>query len=131
MRMERFTTLAQEVLAASQSLATARGSAEITTLHVLLALLEDSSGIAGSILAKAGVDDARVREVAEAELARLPKVTGAQPHTSAKTVEVLQQAEKEATALGDSFISTEHLLLALLDIRDQARDVLETCGGEK
>ena len=131
MRMERFTTLAQEVLAAAQSLAATRGSAEITTLHVLLALLEDTSGIAGSILAKAGVDDARVREVAEAELGRLPKVSGAQPHTSAKTVEVLQQAEKEASALGDSFISTEHLLLALMDIQDQARTVLETCGANR
>ncbi|MCH2160871.1 MAG: ATP-dependent chaperone ClpB [Phycisphaerales bacterium] len=129
--MERFTTLAQEVLAASQSLAAGRGSAEITTLHVLLALLEDTSGIAGSILAKAGVDDARVREVTEAELGRLPRVSGAQPHTSAKMVEVLQQAEKEASALGDSFISTEHLLLALLDVRDQAHQVLETCGANR
>ena len=68
MRMERFTTLAQEVLSASQSLASSRGNPEITSLHILSALLDDSSGIAGSILAKAGIDDARVRQVAEAEL---------------------------------------------------------------
>ena len=129
MRMDRFTTLAQEVLSASQSLASMRSNAEVTSLHVLLALLEDSSGIAGSILAKAGVDDARVREVAEAELGRLPQVTGAQPHTSQSTMQVLQQAEKEASSLGDSFISTEHLLLALMDVKDEAKTVLETCGA--
>ena len=129
MRMDRFTTLAQEVLSASQSLASTRSNPEVTTLHVLLSLLEDSSGIAGSILAKAGVDDARVKEVAEAELGRLPHVTGAQPHTSPATIQLLQQAEKEAASLGDSFISTEHLLLALMETRDQARNILETCGA--
>ena len=131
MRLDRFTTLAQEVLSASQALASMRGNPEVTTLHVLLALLEDSSGIAGSILAKAGVDDARVREVAEAELGRLPQVTGAQPHTSQATVQLLQQAEKEAAELGDSFISTEHLLLAMMETRDQAREILQTCGASR
>ena len=131
MRMERFTTLAQEVLSASQSLASTRGNPEITSLHILNALLDDSSGIAGSILAKAGIDDARVRQVAEAELSRMPSVTGSQPHTSPATVKILQQAEKEATTLGDSFISTEHLLLALLDVDDQARSVLTTCGADR
>ena len=131
MRMDRFTTLAQEVLSSSQSLASMRSNAEVTSLHVLLALMEDSSGIAGSILAKAGVDDARVREVTEAELSRLPQVTGAQPHTAQAMMQVLQQAEKEASSLGDSFISTEHLLLALMNVKDQARTVLESCGADR
>ena len=131
MRMERFTTLAQEVLAASQALAVSKHHAEITPLHMLAALLEDSSGIAGSILARSGVNDQRIREVAEAELGRLPHVSGAQPHTSPATTHILQQAEKEAAELGDSFISTEHLLLALIDYKGQAQEVLQTCGAKK
>ena len=55
MQMDRFTTLAQEVLAGAQSAATGRGHAELTPLHILAAMLEDRQGVAGSILAVGGV----------------------------------------------------------------------------
>lgn len=129
--MDRFTTLAQEGLAAAQALAAAKHSAEVAPLHVLLALLDDHSGIAGSILAKAGIDAGRVRAVVEAEAGRLPEVSGVQPHTATETMKVLQQAEKEASSLGDSFISSEHLLLALLDSGGTAAEALKTCGASR
>ena len=60
MRMDRFTTLAQQALADAQSLAVARSHAQLTPLHILVALLEDKGGLTGSIIAKAGVDAGRV-----------------------------------------------------------------------
>ena len=106
MQMDRFTTLAQEVLAGAQSAATGRGHAELTPLHILAAMLEDRQGVAGSILAKAGVQHERVRDVADAELGRRPQVSGTQPRTAAATMQMLQKAEAEAKNRKDSYIST-------------------------
>ena len=131
MRMDRFTTLAQEALAAAHALALTRQNAEVTPLHLLLTLLGNTSSIAGSILAKAGIDDGRVRSVAEAEASRLPNVSGVQPQTSADMLKVLQAADDEASNLGDSFISTEHLLLGLLSTKGPAAEALTSCGAAK
>ena len=76
MRMDRFTTLAQESLAAAQSLAITKSHAELTPLHILAALLEDRNSLAYSIIAKAGMQAESIAAVASAELTRLPTVTG-------------------------------------------------------
>ena len=73
MQMDRFTTLAQEVLSNAQSLATGRSHGELTPLHILTAMVEDRNGVASSILAKAGLQAERIRDVAEAELGRRPQ----------------------------------------------------------
>ena len=131
MQMDRFTTLAQEVLAAAQSMATGRAHAELTPLHVLAAMLEDRQGIVGSILAKSGVQPERVRDVAEAELGRRPSVTGTQPRTAPATMEILQKAEAEAKRRQDAYVSTEHLLLAMFDVPSDAKETLGSCGADR
>ncbi|MFO0873493.1 MAG: ATP-dependent chaperone ClpB [Phycisphaerales bacterium] len=131
MRLDRFTTVAQEVLANAQSAAVSAGHAELSPLHVLVALLDDRNAVAVSILARAGVDANRVRSAAETELKRLPTVSGAQPQTGSSMIAVIQQAEKEAKSLGDSYTSTEHLLLALADVKSPAREALSVAGGDR
>ncbi len=134
MRMDRFTTLAQQALADAQSLAVARSHAQLTPLHILVALLEDKGGLTGSIIAKAGVDAGRVAEVARAELERRPTVSGggaAQPQTSPETIEVLAEADKEARNLDDAYISTEHLLVALAEVTSDAKEVLSVSGFDR
>ena len=131
MQMDRFTTLAQEVLAAAQSMTVARAHAELTPLDVLAAMLEDRQGIVGSILAKSGVQPERVRDVVEAELSRRPNVSGTQPRTAPATMDLLQKAETEAKNRKDSYISTEHLLLAMFDVPSDAKEALESCGADR
>ncbi|MHC4416177.1 MAG: ATP-dependent chaperone ClpB [Planctomycetota bacterium] len=133
MRLDRFTTMAQEALASAQSLAITKAHAELTPLHVLAALLEDASGIARSIIEKAGVDAARVAEIARSEIERLPTVTGSggPPQTGPATLQVLTEAEKEAKNLKDSYTSTEHLLLALAEIKSDAKEVLSVNGLDR
>ncbi|MHC4763981.1 MAG: ATP-dependent Clp protease ATP-binding subunit, partial [Planctomycetota bacterium] len=134
MRPDRFTTLAQEALASAQTLAITKSHAELTPLHVLVALLDDTAGITGSILARAGVDAARVSDVARAELERLPAVSGGAgpPRTSPAAVQVLAEAEKKARDLKDAYVSTEHLLLALAEVKSDAQEVLSVSGvGDK
>ena len=133
MRMDRFTTLSQEALAAAQSLAITKSHAELVPLHILAALLEDPNGIVRSILAKSGVNGDPVSEVAAAELGRMPTVSGASggAQTSAATVQLLAEADKQAKELDDAYISTEHLLLALAEVKSEAKEVLSVSGLDR
>jgi ATP-dependent Clp protease ATP-binding subunit ClpB len=131
MQMDRFTTLAQEVLSNAQSLSTGRSHAELTPLHILASMFADRNGVASSILAKSGLQPERVRDVAEAELARQPQASGTQPRTANATMQVLQRGEKEAKDRKDAYVSTEHLLLALMEVPSAAKEVLSSCGAKR
>ncbi|HMN96438.1 MAG TPA: ATP-dependent chaperone ClpB [Phycisphaerales bacterium] len=131
MRLDRFTTIAQEVLANAQSAALAAGTAEVSPLHLLAALLDDRNAAATSVLTRAGIDPGRVGQVVAAELRRLPTATGTAPQPGSALIGVLQQAEKETRSLGDQFTSSEHLLLALAEAKTPAREVLSTLGAER
>ncbi len=132
----RFTTLAQAALSSAQRTAITRSHAEVTPVHILAALLGDGAGLTATILARAKTDAARVAQVVASVLDRLPTVTAAegavvQPQTGPATVKVLAQAQTEAAALKDSFVSTEHLLLALAAVSSDAAEVLTTLGLDR
>ena len=112
MRMDRFTTVAQQTLADAQQEAVSNQHGEVGSLHVLGALLKDRQGVAWSILAKAGADAARAQTIVAGELKRLPRVEGAAPQSGRALMEVLQGADASARTMGDQYISSEHLLLA-------------------
>ncbi|MHC5003103.1 MAG: ATP-dependent chaperone ClpB [Planctomycetota bacterium] len=132
MRFERFTTLAQNALSAAQSMAVARSNPELTPLHLLAALLEDEAGVTRSILGRCGVNASQVAQVATSELARVPTVSGGgQPSTGGAIMQVLANAEKEAKDLGDSYVSTEHLLLAIAEVKSDAKEVLSVHGLDR
>ena len=132
MRFDRFTTLAQEAISAAQSSAAAAGHPEISPLHVLAAMLVDKASATASILQKAGIDPARVRDIADAELRRLPKVQGGSSgNASRELVEVLASAERDAQRMKDAYVSTEHVLLALAEVKSGAREVLSTLGIDR
>ena len=132
MRFDRFTTLAQEAISAAQSSAAAAGHPEISPLHVLAAMLVDKASATASILQKAGIDPARVRDIADAELRRLPKVQGGSSgNASRELVEVLASAERDAQRMKDAYVSTEHVLLALAEVKSGAKEVLSTLGIDR
>src|SRR5262245_31781312 len=125
MRLEQFTVKAREVLASAQTSAERSDHPEVTPEHVLEALLQQEGGVAPSTLAKLGVRvDALESDVA-ASLAALPKTQGAATHVSARLDAVLKAALREAEALKDQYVSTEHVLLALLDAKSPAADALK------
>jgi ATP-dependent Clp protease ATP-binding subunit ClpB len=125
MRMDRFTTLAQQALADAQSNAVGRRHAELTPLHLLQALLTDKNSTARAIVERTGVACDRLLAMTESELSRLAQVEGqSQIPTSRASLEVLAAADKEATARQDAYVSTEHLLLALAEVKSDAREVL-------
>ena len=132
MRFDKFTTLAQEAVSAAQNLAAGATNPEITPLHLLSALVSEKGSNATTILQKAGVDAARVASLTEAELRRLPKVQGATAgNASRDLVEVLNAAERDAQKMKDAYVSTEHLLIALADVKSGAKEVLSTLGVDR
>ena len=133
MRMDRFTTLAQEILSSAQSLAMGKGHAEMTPLHMLVAMLDSADSFAHSVLEKAGFDSARIEQVANSVLNRKPTISGTagQPQASPTVMQVLNAADKEASAMKDSYISTEHLLLALAEVESDAKEVLSVSGVDR
>jgi ATP-dependent Clp protease ATP-binding subunit ClpB len=130
----KLTTRSQEAIAAAQRLAVTRGQAALEPVHLLVALLEQSDGIAGPLLRAVGADPVDVRAKADAALRRLPSVSGATvpaPSPSREFLRVLNAAGEQASALGDEYISTEHLLVGLAESGGEAGDVLTGSGATR
>ena len=118
MQADRFTVKSQEAVAAAQELARRHRNPEIAPAHLLVALIEQTDGLVIPILQKLGADTAAIAARANEAVAALPKLGGSgeeEPRMSSNLAAVLRQAETGMAAMGDEYISTEHLLLALTD----------------
>jgi ATP-dependent Clp protease ATP-binding subunit ClpB len=116
MQADRFTIKSQEAIQAAQRLAAGRRNPQVAPVHLLLALLEQEGGIVVPVLKRLGVDPERVRARANEQLDGFPVVTGdssAAPELGGAMAEVVRRADDEARSMGDEYVSTEHLLLAL------------------
>ena len=130
MRPDRFTQKMQEALSAAADITSKLHQQEIGNEQFLLALLDQSEGVAVPLLQKVGVSTARLREQLEAELARRPKVTGgAQPHIGSDLRQTLDAAEGVMEKLKDEYLSAEHYLLALSQGSDSAAKLLKADGA--
>src|SRR5579864_476158 len=135
MQPDRFTIKSQEAIQAAQRLAEDRGNPQATPEHLLAVLLEQEEGIVLPVLRKLGVDPAGVRQSVGQALDALPRLSGgsATEPTSASSdlVQVLRDAEKEMRELGDQYVSTEHLLLAIAAHPGPAGDALRANGAPR
>ena len=117
MQLDRFTTMSQQALAAAQALASARRNPQVLPQHVLIALLEQDGGIVVPVLRRANVDPERIRRRANEALDALPTVSGGDAADEAALGrdlgDLLRAADEVARGMGDEYVSTEHLLLAL------------------
>jgi len=116
MQADRFTLKSQEALAAAQRLAGARRNPEVSPHHLLLSLLEQDGGIVVPVLRRAGADPDAVRRRANVALDSLPTVSGDAAEAAllgSELIALLTGAEDAAQGMGDEYVSTEHLLLAL------------------
>lgn len=125
MKFDKFTVKAQEAIATSQQLAMARRHTVVTPLHLLFALLEDSEGMATLIFKNIGTSTDRIRQMTDSELNRQPKgqVSGMIMPDSAFS-QVILDAQNKADKMNDEFLSVEHLLMALADVKSDAKEIL-------
>ena len=127
---DRLTVKATEALNEAVDLARRAGNPLVYDLHLLLALLTQDEGIVVPILQKLGVSVAQLREAVGREMARYPKQSNAQPTLSRELNQVFDKAEGDAQKLGDEFVSTEHFLLALSDVKGtESRNLLNGVGA--
>ena len=129
MNTQRFTIKSQELLADMQDLASSYGHQEIKDLHLLKAMLTQEEGLIQPALEKLEVSIPKVKSEVENALNKLPKVSGSsQQYLSQEVLDILHQAEKEADQFQDDYISTEHLLLAILAKGKEAANILKNAG---
>ena len=121
-RPDRLTIKAQEAYRDAGDDARRRGNPVINDAHLFLALLSQDEGVVQPLLQKTGLNVAALKEATEREIARFPSQAGsaAEPAYSREMQRIFDRAEQEAAALGDAYVSTEHLLLALTDERGTA-----------
>src|SRR5688572_21391935 len=129
---DRLTVKSAEALNDAIGQARRAGNPLVYDLHLLLALLNQDEGIVVPILQKLGLNVTQLREQIERETARYPKQSNAQPSLSRELNQIMDKAEDEAKALGDEYISTEHLLLALSETKgSESRTILSALGASR
>src|SRR5437762_2592311 len=131
-RWDKFTVKAQEAVQRANELASEHGNPELLPVHILAALVEDKEGIVPPVLEKIGIGPQAVLNDLYRELERLPKVSGgaAQASLSTSANQLLDRAFREADTFKDEYVSTEHLLLAITQLkRDAAQELLARHGA--
>ena len=129
-RPDKLTVKAQEAIQAAQQIAESQGHAQLVPLHLLKALLDEQGGIVRPLMEKVGIRVPQLLGIVDADLNKLPRSSGGISQVGASTAirQVLDKATELADGMKDSFVSTEHLLIALTQVDDQAQRVLKLNG---
>jgi len=132
MNIEKYTERARGFIQSAQSLAMRDGHQQFTPLHLLKVLLDDSEGLAGGLIDRAGGNSRAILKATEDALNKLPKVSGSgagQVYLAPELARAFDAAEKAAEKAGDSFVTVERLLLGLtLDKDSEAGKILRNGG---
>ena len=132
MNVEKYTERVRGFIQSAQSLAVREGHQQFSPLHILKVLLDDSEGLAGGLIDRAGGNSRAILKATEAELNKLPKVSGGgagQIYLAPATARAFEAAEQAADKAGDSFVTVERLLLALTLDKDSDAGKILAKGG--
>ena len=132
MNIEKYTDRVKGFIQSAQSLALREGHQQFSPLHILKVLLDDSEGLAGGLIDRAGGNSRAILQATEQALAKLPKVSGGgagQIYLAPETARAFSAAEQAAEKAGDSFVTVERLLLALSLDKDSEAGKLLAQGG--
>jgi ATP-dependent Clp protease ATP-binding subunit ClpB len=125
MKFDKFTLKAQEALATAQQIAMAKSHTVLSALHLLSALCDDDTGVVVMVLKKIGANISRLKDMTESELGRLPEGqggTGLMPEAAFN--QIVLDAQNRADAMGDEYLSVEHLFIALASVQSDAKEIL-------
>ena len=130
MRFDKWAVTAQEALQAAIGIATDANAGQVEPIHLLKALLSSGERNLRAIIERVGADPAAVESQVDDAIARAPQVTGdaSQMGVGQALVRVGDAAEKLAAKLGDSYVTSEHLLCALADDKTDAGSILKSAG---
>ncbi len=134
MKMDKFTIKAHEALQEAQKLAEEMSHQHLDVEHLLFALVNQKDGVVPSVLMKMGVDPDSVKEALRIEIEKLPKIFGEEPgrYITPRLKRILDGALKEADRMKDEYVSTEHILMSMVDEgRGPSYQVLQSFGITK
>ncbi len=133
MRLDKLTTKSQEALQQAHTLAEKRNHQALDAEHLLFALLGQKEGVVLSLLQKLGVAIGSLADGLQSALDRLPQVTGGtgQAFITPRLKKIIEGAEAEAETLKDEYVSTEHLLLSLVQDSGEAGKLLRELGASR
>jgi ATP-dependent Clp protease ATP-binding subunit ClpB len=132
MNIEKYTERARGFIQSAQSLAMREGHQQFSLLHLLKVLLDDSEGLAGGLIDRAGGNSRAILKATEDALNKLPKVSGTgagQVYLAPELARAFDAAEKAADKAGDSFVTVERLLLGLTLEKDSDAGSILRKGG--
>jgi len=132
MNIEKYTERARGFIQSAQSLAMREGHQQFSPLHLLKVLLDDSEGLAGGLIDRAGGNSRAILKATEGALNKLPKVSGSgagQVYLAPELARAFDAAEKAADKAGDSFVTVERLLLGLTLEKDSDAGSILRKGG--
>jgi len=129
MDLEKFTTKSQEVIKNAQQLTVEAGHQQIDVWHLVLALVTQEVSVVPTILSKLQVDENALLEEVKKELDKKPRVSGDvdtdKVYASQEISKTIEGAFQEAKIMGDEYVSTEHILLSLIKVSDEVKNLLE------
>ena len=132
MRLDRFTLRAQEAIQSAIELAERNQHQQVEPEHLLVAMLDQPEGIIKPVLGKLAVNTPVLLNDLQAAIGRFPQVKGGQQYFSPRLTQIFTTAQKQAEKMSDEFISTEHLLLTLVDEKDgEAGKILRQHGCKR
>ncbi len=129
MRFDKFTIRGQEAVQSAIGVAEKNQNQQVEPEHILMAMLEQKEGVVRPIFGKIGANASPITEELQASIDKMPKVSGGQQYFSSRTNTIFQDVQKEAEKMEDEYISTEHLLLAIVSEKDgEAGRILRSQG---
>ncbi len=132
MKFDKFTLKAQESLATAQQIAMARSHTVLSPLHLLSAVCSDEDGVVVMILKRIGTNIGRLTDMIEGELNRLPQgSTSSQLLPDPAFNKIVLDAQNRADAMGDEYLSVEHLFLSLVSVQSDAKEILRLNSVEE
>jgi len=125
MKFDKFTLKAQEALATAQQIAMAKSHIVLSPLHLLSALCSDETGSVVMVLKKIGANVSRIKDMTDSELKRLPQgQSSAQLMPDPAFNQIVLDAQNRADAMGDEYLSVEHLFISLASVQSDAKEIL-------
>ena len=119
MDMRKFTEKSASAIGGAQSVAREYGNQEVGQIHLLYALVSQKDGLIAQLLEKLGKDTRAIERAVKTEIEKLPKVQGGEQYASANLARALENAETQMGKMGDSYLSVEHLFIALTEVSDE------------
>jgi ATP-dependent Clp protease ATP-binding subunit ClpB len=128
MNLDNFTIKAQESVQQAFNIVEAKGQQSVECAHILKGVMGEAENITGFLFGKLGINAGEIMREVDRLIDTYPKVSGAQSYLSSTASEALRKAGDHAAKMKDKYVSSEHLLMGILDTSDKAAGILNEAG---